>query len=63
MGEPNTFRPHARGRRVTHPVVMRSHAVPMMLDESRLVQLAEPKDQGVLTEDELAAQKTMALGS
>jgi hypothetical protein len=42
---------------------MRSHAVPMMLEESKLVQLAEPKDQGVLTEDELAAQKTMALGS
>jgi hypothetical protein len=42
---------------------MRSHAVPMMLDESQLVQLAEPKDQGVLTEGELAAQKTMALGS
>jgi hypothetical protein len=35
----------------------------MMLDESRLVKLAEPKDQGVLTEDELAAQNTMALGS
>jgi hypothetical protein len=35
----------------------------MMLDESQPVQLAEPKDQGVLTEDELAAQKTMALGS
>ncbi len=42
---------------------MRSHAVPVMLDESQLVQLAEPKGQGVLTEDELAAQKTMALGS
>jgi hypothetical protein len=42
---------------------MRSHTVPVMLDESQLVQLPEPKDQGVLTDDELAAQKTMALGS
>jgi len=42
---------------------MCSYTVLMMLDESKLVQLAEPKDQGVLTEDELAAQKTMALGS